>query len=59
MVLRDWVYGITVKVSKSKYKIRYYFMACTLIFQIMHINIFALTVKHFLNKKYWKNKKNI
>ena len=31
--------GITLKVSKSKYKIRYNFMGSTLIFQLLYINI--------------------
>ena len=38
-------YGITLKVSKSKYKIRYYFMGSTLIFQFLYIN--ALNYYHF------------
>jgi len=31
--------GLTLKVSKSKYKICYYFMGSTLIFQFLYINI--------------------
>ena len=32
-------YGITLKVSKSKYKIRYYFMGNSLTFQFLYINV--------------------
>ena len=32
-------YGVTLKVSKSKYKIRYNFMGNTLIFQFLCINV--------------------
>ena len=32
-------YGITLKVSKSKYKIRYYLMGSILIFPFLYINV--------------------
>jgi len=32
-------YGITLKVSKSKYKICYHFMGSSLIFQLLYINV--------------------
>jgi len=32
-------YGITLKVSKSKYKIRYYLMGSILIYQFLYINV--------------------
>jgi len=38
MALHDWVYYNT-KVSKFKYKIRYYFMGNTLLFQFLYINV--------------------
>jgi len=56
--------GITLKVSKSKYKIRYNFMGRTLIFQFMYINILNYSYFHtdcltffWKIKKRWKNKK--
>ena len=56
--------GITLKVSKSKYKICYNFMGSTLIFQFLYINILNYRYFHtdcltfFLeNKKKRKNKK--
>ena len=40
VLLRDWVgYDIIPNINKSKYKIGNYFMANTLIFQCLYINI--------------------
>jgi len=40
-------YGITLKENKSKYKICYYFMCNSLIFQFLYINV--------LNYRYFHN----
>ena len=52
MVVCDWVWYIILKVSKSKYKICYYCMGSTLLFQLVHINVlnyhfFTVTVQRF------------
>jgi len=58
-------YGITLKVSKYEYKIRYNFMGNTLVFHVLYINILNYRYFHidcstfFKNKKRWKNKKNV
>ena len=62
MVLRD---GVSKKVSKSKYKIRYNFMRDTLIFQFLYVGLNVLNYRYFhtdfstflKNKKRWKNNK--
>jgi len=33
------LHGLILKISKSKYKIRYKFIVSTLIFQILYINV--------------------
>jgi len=56
-------YGITLKLSKCKFKIRYNFMGSSLVFQFLSINVLNYCYFHtdcstfFLNKKRWKNKK--
>jgi len=39
MVLYDWVWYNTIKVSKYNYKICYYFMGSSFIFQFLYINV--------------------
>jgi len=56
-------YGITLKLSKSKYTIRYNFVGSSLIFQFLYINVLNYCYFYtdcsmfFKNKKSWKNKK--
>jgi len=58
-------YGIRLKLSQSKYKIRYNFMGSSLVFQFLNINVLNYCYFHtdcltfFKNKKRWKNKKNV
>jgi len=56
-------YGITLKLSKSKYKIRYNFMGSSLVFKFLDINVLNYycyfhtdCLTYFKNKKCWKIK---
>jgi len=49
-------YGITLKVSNSKYKIRYNFMGSTLIFQLLYINVLNYRYFHTNCSTFFKNK---
>jgi len=49
-------YGITLEVSKSKYKIRYNFMSNTLVFQFLYINILNYRYFHIDCSTFFKIK---
>jgi len=61
MVLHHWGWYN----STSKFKIPYNFMASSLIFHFLYINVLNYCYFHtdcstfFLNKKHWKNKKTL
>ena len=48
-------YGITVKVNKFKYKICYYFMGNSLIFQFLYINVLNYRYFHTVSSTFLKN----
>jgi len=50
-------YGITLKVSKSKYKVRYYFMGSNMIIQFLYFHTDCSTV--FKNENVGKIKKTL
>ena len=63
MMLRHWVW-YTLKLSESKYKIRYNFMGSTLIFQFLYTDVlnyrhFHTDCSTFFKLKTLKNKKNV
>jgi len=51
--------GYGLKVSKSKYKICYNFMASTLNFQFMYINVLKHCYFHTDCSTFFKNKKTL
>jgi len=52
-------YGITLKESKSKYKIRFNFMGNTLIFQFLCIKVWNYRYFYTDCLTFFKNKKNV
>ena len=52
-------YGVTLKVSKFKYKIHYNFMGITLIFQFLYINVLNYHYFHTDCSMFLKIKKTL